>query len=197
MSIRHILPTPWLRIQCSPLSYWWKDYLMVLGLICNFNLWLAKSGSKMSYILLFENMCSNSFLQILLFYPVLPTPKFKQVLFRVSYSKNPKNLKTYFSGRLLFDMPVSRLCHPLPVNYSTETYRLSIRVLNTLLVLNMLGFWIHHSFKYVMVTQGSKYVWICLNNSWVFQIIAACVKICLTVYFQKQPLEVFYRRRCP
>ena len=34
-----------------------------------------------------------------------------------------------------------------------------------LLVLNM--FWIYHSFKCVRVTQGSKYAWICLNDSWV------------------------------
>ena len=33
-------------------------------------------------------------------------------------------------------------------------------VLNMLLVLNMLGFWIYHSFKYVMVLQGSKFVWV-------------------------------------
>ena len=26
MSVRHVLPTPWLSIQFSPLSYWWKDY---------------------------------------------------------------------------------------------------------------------------------------------------------------------------
>ena len=40
-------------------------------------------------------------------------------------------------------------------------------VLNTLLDLNMSGLCICHSFKYVMVTYGSKYAWICLNNSWI------------------------------
>ena len=46
-----------------------------------------------------------------------------------------------------------------------------------LLVLNMLGFWIHDSFKYVRVTQGSKYAWICLNNSWICLIIRQCVNV--------------------
>ena len=47
-------------------------------------------------------------------------------------------------------------------------------ILNMLLVLNMSGFWIYHSFKYVRVTQGSKYAWICLNNSWICLIMPEC-----------------------
>ena len=31
MSIRHVLPTPWLSIQFTFLSYWWKDYSNGLG----------------------------------------------------------------------------------------------------------------------------------------------------------------------
>ena len=48
-----------------------------------------------------------------------------------------------------------------------------------LLVLNMLGFWIYHSFKYVRVTQGSKYAGTCLNNSWICLIMRQFVKVCL------------------
>ena len=39
------------------------------------------------------------------------------------------------------------------------------RDLNMLLVLNISVFWIYHGSNYARVTQGSKYVWICLNNS--------------------------------
>ena len=46
-------------------------------------------------------------------------------------------------------------------------------------VLNMLGFWIYHRFKYVRVTQGSKYAWTCLISSWICLIIPECAYICL------------------
>ena len=53
--------------------------------------------------------------------------KIQTALFGVRYSKNPKNLKTYNFGRLFLDTQASRPCHLSPVNYSIETYRLSIR----------------------------------------------------------------------
>ena len=40
---------------------------------------------------------------MLYFYTVLPTPRFKQLLFDGSYSKNPNNFETYVFGRLFFD----------------------------------------------------------------------------------------------
>ena len=61
-------------------------------------LWLAKSGSKMPCILSSSSIQSSSFFKILLFYSVLSTPRFEELLFSASYSKNPKNLKTYVFG---------------------------------------------------------------------------------------------------
>ena len=104
MSIRYVLPTPWLSIYNSPIillvERLFKWYWV---LFCYFILWLAKSGSKMPCILHFENICSSSLLQMLYFYTVLPTPRFKQLLFDGSYSKNPNNFETYVFGRLFFD----------------------------------------------------------------------------------------------
>ena len=47
------------------------------------------------FIFLRQNICSSSFLQILLFYRVLLTPRVKQLLFGGSCSKNAKNVKTH------------------------------------------------------------------------------------------------------
>ena len=62
-----------------------------------------------------SHISSSSCLQILLFYPVLPTPRFKQLFFGGSYSKSLKNLKTYVFWRLFFDMQISRSCHYSPL----------------------------------------------------------------------------------
>ena len=52
-------------------------------LSCCFILWLAKLASKLPCILLCE-------IEILFFYPILPTPRFKQLLFGISNEKFPK-----------------------------------------------------------------------------------------------------------
>ena len=71
-----------------------KIFQMVLGLILQLAIpWLEKPGSQMPYLVLFD---------LLIFY---------LLIFGVSYSKNPKNLKTYVFGRLFFDMQISRSCH--------------------------------------------------------------------------------------
>ena len=53
-------------------------------------------------------------------------------------------------------------------------------------VLNIAGFWIYQGseyasgsgyttiMKYIRVTQGSEYAWICLNNSWMWLIMPEC-----------------------
>ena len=81
-------------------------------LFCYFILCLPKSGSKISCILLCEIEYLLEFVSVNnLFYSVLPTPRFKQLLFGGGYSKDFKNLKTYVFGRLFFDMNISRSCH--------------------------------------------------------------------------------------
>ena len=67
-----------------------------------------------------------------------------------------------------------------------------------LLVLNMLGFWIYHSFKYVRVTQTSEYawiipgyVWLCLNvgkSVWM----AFVLHLLIVIPYLKEPLTVFF-----
>ena len=122
------LPAPTPSIQFTSYLIGVKITQMVFGLILLLYPIASKFGSKMPCILLFEiEFCSSSFLKILLFYPVLPTLRFKQLLFGGSYNKNPKNLKTYVFGRLFFDIQNSRSCHYSPMNYSTETYQLPIR----------------------------------------------------------------------
>ena len=72
-------------------------------LSCYFILWLAKSESRIICILLFEIEYSLEFVSTdLPFFPVLLTSRFKQLLFGVSCSKNPKILNcksfdVYFS----------------------------------------------------------------------------------------------------
>ena len=78
-------------------------------LFCYFILWLAKPGSKMHCILLFE--IEYSFELVSTNPLFLSHPSDTKILFGGSYSKNPKNLKTYVFGRLFFDMQISRSCH--------------------------------------------------------------------------------------
>ena len=72
-------------------------------LFCYFILWLAKSESRMIYIVLFEIEYSLEFISTNPpFFPVLSTLRFKQLLFGGSCSKNPRILKcksfdVYFS----------------------------------------------------------------------------------------------------
>ena len=61
-----------------------------------------------------------------------------------------------------------------------------------LLVLNMSGFWIYHSFKYVRVIQGSKYTWICLNNSWICQILLNVPKFVWMAFVLHWSIEIPY-----
>ena len=42
-----------------------------------------------------------------------------------------------------------------------------------------LWYWICEGTEYTMVTQCSDYVWICLNNFWISQIMAEYTRICL------------------
>ena len=85
-----------------PLSYWWKDYSNGLGSYFANLLYGQQNLTQkcLAFYFLRQNIRSSSFLQIFLFYPVLPTPRFKQLLFGGSYSKNPKSLYTYIFGRL-------------------------------------------------------------------------------------------------
>ena len=106
VSIRYVLPTLWLSIQFAPILLVERLFKWSWVLFYNFILWLANPGSKMPCILLFEIEYSLQFVSTNLFYPVLPIPRFKQLLFGVSYSKNPKNLKTYVFGLLFFDMQI-------------------------------------------------------------------------------------------
>ena len=85
------------------LSYWWNDYSNGLG-----SYFATLSYGQQN---LRQNIRSSQFLKILLFYAVLPTPRFKQLFFGCSYNKNPKNLETYVFERLFFDMQISRSCH--------------------------------------------------------------------------------------
>ena len=87
-----------------PLSYWWKDYSNGLGSYFANLLYGQQNLTQkcLAFYFLRQNIRSSSFLQILLFYPVLSTPRFKQLLFGGSCSKNPKILKcksfdVYFS----------------------------------------------------------------------------------------------------
>ena len=102
-----------------PLSYWWKDYSNGLrGFFATLSYGQQNlSGKCFAFYFVRQNIRSSSFLAILFFYPVLPTPRFKKLLFGGSYIKNPKYLKTYVFGRLFFDSPV---------NYSADTYQLFI-----------------------------------------------------------------------
>ena len=143
MSIWHALPLPWLSIQLTPSLIGGKIIQMVLGLILLLHSMTSKTWLKkaLHFNFLRWNIRSSLFLQILLFYPILPTPRFKQLLFGGSYSKNPKNLKQRLWTSIL-KMQVSTPCHQSSVNYSTETYRLSIRhfFLNFLIV-SAVGGW--------------------------------------------------------
>ena len=95
MSIWHALPTPWPSMQLTPSLIGGKIIQMVLGLILLLHSMTSKTWLKkaLHFNFLRWNVRSSLFLQILLFYLILPTPRFKQLLFGGSYSENPKNLK--------------------------------------------------------------------------------------------------------
>ena len=80
-----------------PLSYWWKDYSNGLGsYFATLSYGQQNLAQKcVAFYFLRQNIRLNLFPQIILFYPVLPTPRFKQLSFGGNYSKNPKNLKMY------------------------------------------------------------------------------------------------------
>ena len=91
------------------LSDWWKDYSNRLG---SYFATLSYSQQNVAqkcnaFYFLRQNIRSSQFIKILLFYPVPPTRRFKQLLFGGSYNKNPKKLETYVFERLNFDMQIS------------------------------------------------------------------------------------------
>ena len=75
---------------------WKYDYANGLGSFfatLYYTLYQQKPGSKMPCILHFRIEYSLKFVSTNpIFYPVLPTPRFKQLLLGGSYSKNPKKL---------------------------------------------------------------------------------------------------------
>ena len=50
----------------------------------------------------------------------------------------------------------------------SECSRVSERILNMSLILNMPWFWIYKSSEYTRITHGSKYVWIIHEYAWLF-----------------------------
>ena len=83
-----------------PLSYWWKDYSNILGSYFTTLSHGQQNPTQNCLAVYFfrQHIRSSSFQQILLFYPILLIPRFKQLLLGGSYNKNPKNLKTYVLG---------------------------------------------------------------------------------------------------
>ena len=64
-------------------------------------------------------------------------------------------------------------------------------------VLNMPGFWIYHSFKYVKLTQGSKYAWINPGYIWLYLNVpkfvwtAFVLHSSIAILYIKKPKTVF------
>ena len=61
-----------------------------------------------------------------------------------------------------------------------------------LLVLNLLVFWIYHSFKYVRVRHGSEYAWICLNNFWICWLCLNVPKFVWMAFALHSPIVIPY-----
>ena len=99
------------KCTIQPLFYSWKEYSNGLGSYFAPLSYGQKNLAQKCLAFLKQNIRSSLFLNVLLFYSVLPTPRFKQLLFGGSYSKNPRRLKTYVFGRLFFDLQISRSCH--------------------------------------------------------------------------------------
>ena len=130
MSIRHVLPTLWLSIQFSPLSYWWKHYSNGFGFYfatlsygktwlkdaLHFTFWdrmFARSRFYKSsfFITSFRHQDSNSF------YLVLATAKIPKIWKRSS-------LDVYFSICKSQDSAINRqwIIQPKLIDSPSETF---------------------------------------------------------------------------
>ena len=125
--------TPGLKLPCILLSEIGFSLELTLWVSIQFTLYLIDGKIiQKAFVLLLElyPMARNTWLKDALhftfwdrmfawvcfykssfFYPVFATPGLKQLLFGVSYSTNPKNLKRYVFGHLFFDMQITRFCH--------------------------------------------------------------------------------------